>query len=108
MTVPVSSKNNCIEESWVKAHRWVPVELQPGESLIFGSYLAHRSGPNNSVNSRKAIYATYNCKREGNLHDAYYADRMVEWPATHMRKAGEKYENGAMRYGFGSPMLTVQ
>ena len=108
MNVPISPKDNCIERSWVNEQRWVPVELAPGELLIFGSYLAHRSGPNNSYVDRKAIYATYNCKREGDLHEPYYADRKESWPATHMRKSGEKYEQGAMRYGFGSPMLTVQ
>jgi 2-aminoethylphosphonate dioxygenase len=79
-----------------------------GELLIFGSYLAHRSGPNKSSSSRKAIYATYNCKREGDLHDAYYEDRAKLWPATHKRIEGEKYEVGALRYGFGSPMLSVE
>lgn len=75
--------------------------------LIFGSYLAHRSGANNSTSDRKAIYATYNCKREGDLHDAYYADRAKLWPPTHKRQQGERYEDGAMRYGYGSPMLSV-
>jgi ectoine hydroxylase-related dioxygenase (phytanoyl-CoA dioxygenase family) len=75
--------------------------------LVFGSYLAHRSGANDSDTDRKAIYATYNCKSEGDLHDAYYADRARLWPATHQRKEGVKYEEGAMRYGFGSPMLSV-
>ena len=62
---------------------------------------------NNSDKDRKAIYATYNCKSEGDLHDAYYEDRAKMWPPTHKRKEGEKYELGALRYGFGSPMLSV-
>lgn len=107
VAVPINSADNCIEPSWVKSQTWVPVELAPGELLIFGSYLAHRSGGNKSKMSRKAIYATYNCAREGELHDKYYEDRAVVWPATHMRAKGEKYEMGRMRYGFGSPMLTV-
>lgn len=78
-----------------------------GQILVFGSYLAHRSGANNSSSDRKAIYATYNCKSEGDLHDAYYADRAKLWPPTHKRQEGEKYEEGALRYGFGSPMLSV-
>ena len=32
------------------------------------------------------MYATYNCKAEGDLHEEYYRDRAKEWPATHMRK----------------------
>jgi 2-aminoethylphosphonate dioxygenase len=79
-----------------------------GQLLIFGSYLAHRSGPNNSHGDRKAIYATYNCAREGDLHASYYADRKELWPATHMRKEGKDYSEGSLRYGFGSPMLSVE
>lgn len=107
MDVPISPEDNCIEKGWVKEKEWVPVELQAGEMLVFGSYLAHRSGPNRSEKDRKAIYATYNLASEGDLHDPYYADRAVKWPATHMREEGEKYEAGALTYGFGSPMLTV-
>ena len=125
MDVPIDRSDNCIEKSWVESQTWVPVELQPGEEtlfsilvwarltqdsgelLVFGSYLAHRSGPNKSSTDRKAIYATYNCKSEGDLHDEYYADRARLWPPTHKRLQGEKYEEGALRYGFGSPMLSV-
>lgn len=78
-----------------------------GQLLIFTSYLAHRSGPNTSSEDRKAIYATYNQAKEGDLHADYYENRKKEWPATHMRKEGQKYEKGAMTYGFGSPMLSV-
>jgi len=74
---------------------------------VFGSYLAHRSGSNSSDEDRNAIYATYNCAREGDLHKKYYDDRKKLWPATHQRKEGENYEAGALRYGFGSPMLSV-
>lgn len=108
MTVPISKADNCVETKWVVQQQWAPVELAPGELLVFGSYLAHRSGANMSNKDRKAIYATYNCKREGDLHDDYYKDRAQEWPATHMRKEGEKYEKGSLRYGFGSPMLSVE
>ncbi|KAH8898628.1 PhyH-domain-containing protein [Thozetella sp. PMI_491] len=107
MNIPINEDDHCIQSSWVDSQEWTPVELKAGQLLIFGSYLAHRSGPNNSEGHRKAVYATYNCKREGDLHRSYYEDRKNLWPATHMRKNGEKYEEGALRYGFGSPMLSV-
>ncbi|KAF5981515.1 epoxidase subunit A [Fusarium bulbicola] len=77
------------------------------ELLIFTSYLAHRSGANKSSSDRKAIYATYNRACEGDLRQGYYEHRKQEWPASHMRKAGKSYEAGALTYGFGSPMLSV-
>ncbi|CZR68896.1 related to Phytanoyl-CoA dioxygenase [Phialocephala subalpina] len=107
MDVPIDRSDNCIEKSWVGKQTWVPVELEAGELLIFGSYLAHRSGANTSSSDRKAIYATYNCKSEGDLHDEYYEDRAKLWPPTHKRVQGQRYEEGSLRYGFGSPMLSV-
>jgi hypothetical protein len=124
MNVPLGS-DRCIEPSWVESQPWTPCNLEPGmwtmrgdlaqlkltkaigDILIFGSYLAHRSGANKSFKNRRAVYATYNCAAEGNLHDHYYADRQKLWPATHMRKEGMSYEEGRARYAFGSPMLTV-
>ncbi|KID74530.1 2-aminoethylphosphonate dioxygenase [Metarhizium brunneum] len=107
MTIPINGKTHCIEADWVDSQEWVPVELEAGQLLIFPSYLAHRSGPNNSSDDRKAIYATYNLAAEGDMHREYYEDRKKEWPATHMRKEGESYAKGALTYGFGSPMLSV-
>ena len=78
-----------------------------GQLLVFTSYVAHRSGANKSSSDRKAIYATYNRACEGDLRKGYYEHRGKEWPATHMRKEGESYAAGALTYGFGSPMLSV-
>ncbi|QKX63780.1 uncharacterized protein TRUGW13939_10951 [Talaromyces rugulosus] len=104
--VPLGS-DRCIGPSWVESHTWVPCNLSPGDILLFGSYLAHRSGPNRSSKDRKAIYATYNSASEGELHDKYYQDRRELWPATHLRKEGVSYEEGRERYAYGSPMLTI-
>ncbi|KAL5092851.1 hypothetical protein Trisim1_000586 [Trichoderma cf. simile WF8] len=107
MNIPLNIEDHCIADEWVDSHEWKPVELEPGQLLIFTSYLAHRSGPNHSNENRKALYATYNRASEGDLHHDYYELRKKEWPATHMRKEGETYEDGALRYAFGSPMLSV-
>ena len=65
-----------------------------GELLIFGSYLAHRSGANNSNSDRKAIYATYNCKSEGDLHDAYSVLLIVLL----FNEYGNKYHTSLLKY----------
>ena len=61
--------DNCIEQEWVRNQEWTPVELNAGEVLIFGSYLAHRSAANHSDQDRRALYATYNGSTDGDLHD---------------------------------------
>lgn len=106
MDVPIGS-DNCIEPEWIAKQTWTPVELEAGQVLIFESYLAHRSAANHSTQDRKALYATYNRASEGDLHDEYYRQRKIEYPPTHLRKPGEKFAKGDLRYGYGSPMLSV-
>ncbi len=53
---------------------------------------------------RAAIYATYNGVSEGDNHDSYYEHRRKLWPPTFQRIKGEKYQEGAMIYAYGSPM----
>ncbi|KAF5374084.1 hypothetical protein D9757_010716 [Collybiopsis confluens] len=102
-------KDRCIPSEWCEKHEWIPVPLESGQFLIFSSYLAHRSGSNNSEKGRAAIYATYNVLSDGgDKHEAYYEDRRKAWPPTSERITGERYEEGAKIYGFGSPMLTVE
>jgi 2-aminoethylphosphonate dioxygenase len=103
MDVPIAD-DNCIDRNWVANQDWTPVELEAGQVLVFGSYLAHRSAANHSSVPRKALYATYNRASEGDLHDEYYRQRKIEYPPTHLRKKGENFEFGSLRYGYGSPM----
>ena len=101
--VPIAA-DKCIAKDWEAAQTWVPVPMKAGDLLVFGSYLAHRSGPNNSPRPRAAIYATYNGESEGDKHDSYYAHRRRVWPPTKERVPGVDYSEGAMTYAFGSPM----
>lgn len=104
MQVPIGD-DNCIEHEWESKQTWVPVFLQPGDTLVFGSFLAHRSGSNRSAKRRAAIYATFNAISDGgDRHTAYYIKRRKEWPPTQERIQGEDYSMGAKLYGFGSPM----
>lgn len=104
--IPIAA-DNCLKPDWISQQTWTPVELEAGQVLIFGSSLAHRSAANMSEQDRKALYATYNVASEGDLHEEYYARRRIEWPPTHLRRPGQKFEEGALRYGYGSPMLSI-
>lgn len=55
---------------------FLPVETQPGDVLVFSSYVPHRSRTNNTSTSRRLLYLTYNAAREGYLRDEYYRDKM--------------------------------
>lgn len=103
-SVPID-ENNCIKKIWEDAQTWIPVILEPGDTLVFGSFLAHRSSANHTSQRRAAIYATFNALSDGgDRHSAYYAKRREEWPPTLERTEGKDYSMGARLYGFGSPM----
>lgn len=93
-----------ITDEWENSHEWIMVPLQPGDILFFGSYLAHRSGPNRTEQSRVAVYATYNRVSDGtDLRDRYYVDRRANFPPAHEVEAGKDYAAGWERYGFAAP-----
>ncbi|THU91819.1 PhyH-domain-containing protein [Dendrothele bispora CBS 962.96] len=107
MNIPIGA-DVCIEPEWCEKQTWTPVPLATGEMLIFGSYLAHRSGANHSDEGRAAIYATYNALSDGgDKRQEYYTNRRKLWPPTADRVSGQRYEEGARLYGYASPMLTV-
>jgi ectoine hydroxylase-related dioxygenase (phytanoyl-CoA dioxygenase family) len=53
------------------------IECQGGDILVFSGWAPHRSAPNRSSFSRRAVFLTYNPKAEGDFHEHYY-QRMNE------------------------------
>ena len=84
MDVELDNGTAAITTRWVEKHEWVSVPLAPGDLLIFGSHLAHRSSPNLSVHPRSSLYATYHCEKDGtDLRQKYYAHRRENFPPDH-------------------------
>jgi len=88
-----------LTEDVVDTFEWVPIETKPGDLVIFDSYLPHRSGVNQSLMSRRALYATYNRRHEGNLRDAYFEAKRTSFPPDAERTPGRKYEAGVFNVG---------
>lgn len=65
----------------VAAMAWQPVEVPAGWTLWFHSRTPHRSGPNRSTRSRRALYPTYNAASEGDLRTAYYREKRTRFAA---------------------------
>ena len=65
---------------------WELVPLAAGATLWFHARAPHRSGPNSSTRSRRAIYATYNALSEGDLRAEYYRVRDAEIAADTSRE----------------------
>ena len=71
--------NGCVAPDVVAGLEWMPVPVAAGTTLWFHSRTPHRSGPNRSSRDRRALYPTYNARREGDLRDAYYRQKLVEF-----------------------------
>lgn len=103
MEVPLGDDRG-VAKDWEQSHQWTPVPLEVGDLLFFGSYLAHRSGPNSTPNSRRALYATYHSSDEGDaLRKTYYDHRRVAFPPDHERVPGVDYSEGIRTYAFAAP-----
>jgi hypothetical protein len=73
-----------ISAAWEAQATWIPVELEEGDLLIFGSHLAHRSKKNTTSRPRASVYATYHNLSDGkDLREKYYEDRRINFPPDH-------------------------
>lgn len=73
-----------ISPDWENRQTWIPVELDEGDLLIFGSHLAHRSAENRTTQPRASVYATYSNVSDGSdLRERYYTHRRDEFPPDH-------------------------
>ena len=50
-------------------------ETEPGDVVLFSSYVPHRSLANKSESSRNLLYLTYNAQSEGYQRDEYCAPK---------------------------------
>jgi len=66
----------CIQQSIVDQMVWQFAPISAGQTLWFHSLTPHRSGANYSTRHRRALYPTYNALSEGDLRDAYYAEKL--------------------------------
>jgi hypothetical protein len=72
----------CLRADVVAGLDWMPVEVRAGQALWFHSRTPHRSGANLSDVPRRALYPTYNARSEGDLREAYYRDKAVEFASS--------------------------
>jgi len=67
----------------------VRLELQPGDAAIFGCYVPHRSAPNRSAHTRRALYISYNAQSDGGeQRDRHYAE-FREYLMAYNRQMGD-------------------
>lgn len=93
-----------IAEDWERDHEFTKLILNPGDIVIFGSRMAHRSGPNLTSRRRAALFGTYHFEADQpDMSDKYWAHRRINFPPDHERVEGENYEAGFKLFGYSSP-----
>ena len=68
-------EKGCVAPETASTMEWVAVPTEPGDILLFGSYIPHKSPSNRSDQPRRIIYLTYNASSQGDWREQYYADK---------------------------------
>ena len=64
---------------------------EPGDAVVFDSFVPHRSKPNTTDQPRRALYVTYNLARDGDQRAQYYADKRESYPPDCERSPDKQY-----------------
>lgn len=70
-----TDEDGCIRPEIAESLEWQPCPVASGSLVWFHSHTPHRSAPNASHASRRALYLTYNAASAGDLHETYYRDK---------------------------------
>ena len=92
-----------LSQSAIDSIDWSPLETQPGDLVLFGSIIPHRSPANRTMGPRRAAYITYNGVSQGDFRDAYYTHKREVFPPEVERVAGKDYSNTGL-YNIGNPI----
>ena len=84
---------------------WIQLETDEGDCLFFSSWLPHRSGPNTTNQSRRALYITYNGTTDGSFREKYYEIKRIEFPQLCERDPNKDYSEGAKVFNLATPIV---
>jgi hypothetical protein len=64
---------------------------QPGDAVLFDSYVPHQSAPNGTDTPRRVLYVTYNRASDGDHRLRYFAEKRRSYPPDCEREPGREY-----------------
>ena len=73
------ARNGNIRDDIVEKLEWRPVEVTPSDMVLFNSFSPHFSEPNCSAASRRAMFMTFNSRREGSWYGHYYREKRLNY-----------------------------
>lgn len=78
-------------KQWEKEGKWEMIKTQPGDVVLFDSFVPHRSGPNTSKNTRRIMYLTYGKASEGDHREKFLKDKRKNLPPDIERDSNKSY-----------------
>ena len=92
-----------ITDNLEKELEWEYVESNPSDLIIFNSFVAHKSDKNESDNSRRIMYFTFNGEEDGNLYEEYNKNKRLYFPPNIERT--KEYDIKNNKYNLANPLL---
>ena len=83
---------------------WEPLEAEPGDVVLFDSYVPHRSGRNESGTPRRAAFVTYNPASQGERRADYFARKRRAFPPECERDPNAPPDPDAATFNLGNPI----
>lgn len=91
-----------INDNIDKELKWEYVESNPRDLIVFNSFVPHKSDNNNSNNSRRIMYLTFNNESEGDYYEDYNKNKRKYFPPNIERDKIYNYKDN--KYNLGNPM----
>lgn len=107
---PMTVENGCLEIARTRAGgaligaEWEPLDAralsgialepllaEPGDVVLFDSFVPHGSQPNRTDAARRVLYLTYNRARDGDHRAAYFAEKRAAFPPDAERDPAATY-----------------
>ena len=82
-----------------------PVPVQAGDAIVFDGLVPHRSAPNHSGLPRRAVFLTFNPRKQGDKRTEYYQAKRRLFPPENQRQADLDYHNVGRQFNLGNPFV---
>jgi ectoine hydroxylase-related dioxygenase (phytanoyl-CoA dioxygenase family) len=94
-----------IKASEIKGLEFQPVPVMPGDVIIFDDLAPHLSRPNQSDCARRAMFLTFNRKKDGDKRSEYFALKNKLFPPEDQRSPDRDYRKLGKQFSRGNPFL---
>ncbi len=101
-----TATDGTVDPEFAKTLNWEYVETEPGDIVLFDSYIPHMSDANESNRPRRALYITYNRASEGSYRDEYYKTKRDVFPPDVERDPNKEYGDSGV-FNVGNPVIKM-